>query len=262
MHINASLRLGGSNKVRCSLEVWKCLNEKIKWLFLICCFTPLWYDFNIRIIHLIRVEPVNVSIVSTNEALLVKRFSDLISSEFTSLHGELVHVCLMCGDVKSDHKGLILFQLMETYRDDDLKFVKLRHKGSWDCDCSCIIQHIWTYCTMQSVSKLDVSVAAFPRMTKRALNRWTCFYPRLEVSALWLWMANYHRANGSRLSLLLVTWLYSSNMFFSLSNGRWQWSFSIGGNFSEFPPEVKHLLRGHKSFLHFEVNIAQTDTRP
>ena len=79
------------------------------------------------------------------------------------------------------------------------------------------------------------------------------FIPCLEVSAPWLWMANYHRANGSRLSLLLVTWLYSSDVFFSPSlsfitrddNG----GFSVGETFFQnSPPEVKHLLRGHKSF--------------
>lgn len=29
-------------------------NEKIKLLLLICCFTPLWYNFNITMMHLIR----------------------------------------------------------------------------------------------------------------------------------------------------------------------------------------------------------------
>lgn len=77
--------------------------------------------------------------------------------------------------------------------------------------------------------------------TKRALkSAGFVFIPCLEVSAPWLWMANYHRANGSRLSLLLVTWLYSSGVFFSPSlsfitrddNG----GFSVGETFFRIPP--------------------------
>lgn len=85
-------------------------------------------------------------------------------------------------------------------------------------------------------------------MTKRALNRWVCFHPSLEVSALWLWMANYHRTNGSRLSLLLVTWLYSSDMFFSLFLTRDDNGASVSTIFHSVSPEVKNWPRGHKSF--------------
>lgn len=114
-------------------------------------------------------------------------------------------------------------------------------------DIICNKYNIFKCSTQCRVWPAPHHVTMFSCLTKAALNRRVCFHPCSEVSTLWLWTANYHRANGSRLSLLLVTWLYSSNMFFSLFLTAMTMEPQYWGNASEFPPQVKHLLLSHKS---------------
>lgn len=126
---------------------------------------------------------------------------------------------------------------------DGLKFVKVRHQSSpatLSAIHALLFQKIY-FKTRDTMGGVWAGFFFSSCATKRALkSAGFVFIPCLEVSAPWLWMANYHRANGSRLSLLLVTWLYSSGVFFSPSlsfitrddNG----GFSVGETFFRIPP--------------------------